>query len=112
MLIISPWNYPFQLALLPLISAIAAGNTVVLKPSELAPNTSNLIKKFIEEIFDRSHALVVEGGADTATKLRNGRGKGLILIKISTQRCYGCIKITPNQCHIENWQMNMILITT
>ena len=68
-LIISPWNYPFQLALLPLISAIAAGNTVVLKPSELAPNTSNLIKKFIEEIFDRSHALVVEGGADTATKL-------------------------------------------
>ena len=68
-LIISPWNYPFQLALLPLISAIAAGNTVVLKPSELAPNTSNLIKKIIEEIFDRSHALVVEGGADTATKL-------------------------------------------
>ena len=68
-LIISPWNYPFQLAVLPLMSAIAAGNTVVLKPSEHAPNTSSLIKEIIEKIFDKSHALVVEGAAETASKL-------------------------------------------
>ncbi len=68
-LIISPWNYPFQLAILPLMSAVAAGNTVVLKPSEHAPNTSSLIKEIIEKIFDKSHALVVEGAAETASKL-------------------------------------------
>ena len=68
-LIISPWNYPFQLAVLPLMSAVAAGNTVVLKPSEHAPNTSSLIKEIIENIFDKSHALVVEGAAETASKL-------------------------------------------
>ena len=68
-LIISPWNYPFQLAVLPLMSAVAAGNTVVLKPSEHAPNTSSLIKEIIEKIFDKSHALVVEGAAETASKL-------------------------------------------
>ena len=66
-LIISPWNYPFQLAVLPLMSAVAAGNTVVLKPSEHAPNTSSLIKEIIEKIFDKSHALVVEGAAETAS---------------------------------------------
>ena len=68
-LIISPWNYPFQLAVLPLMSAVAAGNTVVLKPSEHAPNTSSLNKEIIEKIFDKSHALVVEGAAETASKL-------------------------------------------
>ena len=68
-LIISPWNYPFQLAVLPLMSAVAAGNTVVLKPSEHAPNTSSLIKEIIEKIFDKSHVLVVEGAAETASKL-------------------------------------------
>ena len=68
-LIISPWNYPFQLAVLPLMSAVAAGNTVVLKPSEHAPNTSSLIKEIIEKIFDKSHAVVVEGAAETASKL-------------------------------------------
>jgi len=68
-LILSPWNYPFQLAILPLMSAVAAGNTVVLKPSEHAPNTSSLIKEMVEKIFDKSHALVIEGAADTASKL-------------------------------------------
>ena len=47
-LIIAPWNYPFQLALCPLVSAVAAGNQVVLKPSELTPNTAAIIKKIIE----------------------------------------------------------------
>jgi aldehyde dehydrogenase (NAD+) len=51
------------------MSAVAAGNTVVLKPSEHAPNTSSLIKEMVEKIFDKSHALVIEGAADTASKL-------------------------------------------
>ena len=68
-LIISPWNYPFQLAILPTMSAIAAGNTVVLKPSEHAPHTSKLIKEIIEKVFEKSHVLVIEGAAETASKL-------------------------------------------
>src|SRR5699024_11267408 len=52
-LIISPWNYPVQLALAPVIGAIAAGNTVVLKPSELTPHTSGLINKMVTETLDR-----------------------------------------------------------
>ena len=68
-LILSPWNYPFQLAILPLMSAVAAGNTVVLKPSEHAPHTSKLIKEIIEKVFNKSHVLVIEGAADTASKL-------------------------------------------
>ena len=50
-LIISPWNYPFQLALLPLISSISAGNTAVLKPSEHSPYTSKLIEEIIFKLF-------------------------------------------------------------
>ncbi len=68
-LVISPWNYPFQLAILPVMSAVAAGNTVVLKPSEHAPHTSKLIKEIIEKVFNKSHVLVIEGAADTASKL-------------------------------------------
>ena len=68
-LIISPWNYPFQLAILPTMSAVAAGNTVVLKPSEHAPHTSKLIKYIIEKVFEKSHVLVIEGAAETASKL-------------------------------------------
>ncbi len=68
-LIISPWNYPFQLALAPLISALAAGNCVILKPSEVTPHTSALLKKLIENLFDPSEAAVVEGDASIAQKL-------------------------------------------
>lgn len=68
-LIISPWNYPYQLAFVPLIGAIAAGNTVVLKPSELTPNTSKITKEIVEKIFQTEHVSVVEGGVDTATEL-------------------------------------------
>ena len=50
-LVISPWNYPFQLALLPAMSAFAAGNNVILKPSEHTPNTSRLIKKLLKMFF-------------------------------------------------------------
>ncbi|MET0759820.1 MAG: aldehyde dehydrogenase [Flavobacterium sp.] len=68
-LIIAPWNYPFQLALFPLIAAVAAGNQVVLKPSELTPNTSKIIAKIISETFHVNHVEVMEGGVDVAQKL-------------------------------------------
>lgn len=63
-LIISPWNYPFQLCLSPFIGAISAGNKVVLKPSEFAPQTSAIIKKIISEVFDASEVAVVEGSLE------------------------------------------------
>ena len=68
-LIISPWNYPFQLAVTPLVGAIAAGNTVVLKPSEFAPHTGKVIKQIIQNVFDKGHVAVEEGDASTATVL-------------------------------------------
>ena len=60
-LIIGPWNYPFQLLINPLVGAIAAGNCVVLKPSESAPATAAVIKKIVEETFEPSYVLLVEG---------------------------------------------------
>lgn len=68
-LVIAPWNYPFQLALCPLISAVAAGNRVVLKPSELTPNTSAIIAKIIEKTFHVNHVEVFEGGIEVSNKL-------------------------------------------
>ena len=68
-LIIAPWNYPFLLALAPLIMAVAAGNTVVLKPSELTPHTAAILTKIITSIFPKSVAVTVEGGVETATQL-------------------------------------------
>lgn len=68
-LIIAPWNYPFQLAIGPMIGAIAAGNTVVLKPSELTPKTSSLLTKMISEIFDPGHVTVVQGDKEVAQEL-------------------------------------------
>ncbi len=71
-LIISPWNYPFQLLLTPLIGAIAAGNCVVLKPSELAPATAAIIKIIIEETFEPAYISYVEGdGATVVPELMN-----------------------------------------
>jgi aldehyde dehydrogenase (NAD+) len=62
-LIISPWNYPFQLAMSPLIAAVAAGNRITLKPSELTPNTSSIICKIIRETFDIKHVVAITGDA-------------------------------------------------
>lgn len=63
-LIMSPWNYPFLLSLDPLIDAVAAGNTVIIKPSAYSPNTSRIIEKIITQSFDSSHAAVVTGGRE------------------------------------------------
>ncbi len=70
--IIAPWNYPFQLLMTPLIGAIAAGNCVVMKPSELAPATEVVMKKIIESVFDKNYILYVEGdGATVVPELMN-----------------------------------------
>ncbi len=68
-LLIAPWNYPIQLALAPLIPALAAGNTVVLKPSELSVHCEAVLKAFIEATFDPAQVRVVTGGPEVTTKL-------------------------------------------
>jgi aldehyde dehydrogenase (NAD+) len=68
-LIISPWNYPFQLIISPLVGAIAAGNCAILKPSELTPNTSRLLNEMIKQYFDPAYITVVEGGVQTSQQL-------------------------------------------
>jgi coniferyl-aldehyde dehydrogenase len=64
--IMAPWNYPFYLTINPLIGALAAGNRVMLKPSELTPRTSQLIKDMLAEAFDDTEVAVVLGGPDVA----------------------------------------------
>lgn len=68
-LIISPWNFPFQLAVMPLIGAIAAGNCAVLKPSELTPATSDVLSKLIAETFPPAYITVTQGGPKTSEAL-------------------------------------------
>lgn len=63
-LIIGPWNYPFDLTLSPLVGAIAAGNTAIIKPSEQAPNCSAVIAKLINETFEEEYIAVVEGAVE------------------------------------------------
>ncbi len=70
-LVIGAWNYPIQLSLLPAITAIAAGNTVVLKPSELPSKTSGVLAKIINENFPANFFHVVEGGIPETTELLN-----------------------------------------
>jgi aldehyde dehydrogenase (NAD+) len=64
-LVIGPWNYPFQLLFNPLIGAIASGNCIVLKPSEFAPATELVMKKIIEETFDPQYILYADGDGAT-----------------------------------------------
>ena len=68
-LIIGPWNYPFQLIIAPLIGAIAAGNCAILKPSELAPHTSKLIADIVSQNFESAYITVVEGDVEASKKL-------------------------------------------
>ncbi|NND44921.1 MAG: aldehyde dehydrogenase family protein [Xanthomonadales bacterium] len=68
-LIISPWNYPLQLCLAPLVSAVAAGNCAVIKPSELAPATSAALAELLPRYLDPEAIAVIEGDADTASAL-------------------------------------------
>ena len=68
-LIIAPWNYPFQLAFAPMIAAVAAGNTVVVKPSEVTTHTASIISEIISAVFVPEHVTVVEGGVEVSQKL-------------------------------------------
>ncbi len=72
-LILSPWNYPFQLALCPLVAAVAAGDKVTLKPSELTPHTSAIISKIITETFPVKDVEVITGDATVAAELLKKR---------------------------------------
>jgi aldehyde dehydrogenase (NAD+) len=72
-LIIAPWNYPFQLTIAPLIGAIAGGNTVVLKPSEISAHTSRLVAKIIRQIFPEEYVAVVQGGIQVNQQLLEHR---------------------------------------
>jgi len=72
-LVIAPWNYPYQLALAPLIAAVAAGNQVVVKPSELADNTSRVIAEIIKESFEEQHVHCVLGGIEVSQNLLSQR---------------------------------------
>ena len=66
---ISPWNYPFQLSIAPLVGAIAAGNTVVLKPSEYSKNTSLILEKIITAVFDEDLVKVLKGGPESSFRI-------------------------------------------
>lgn len=68
-LIIAPWNFPLQLAIGPLVSAIAAGNTAIVKPSEHTPHTSAVVREIVEAVFKPEEVAVVEGAVETATEL-------------------------------------------
>ncbi len=68
-MIISPWNYPFQLCLSPFVGAFAAGNRVVVKPSEFAPHTSSMIKKIMTDVFAETEVVVVEGALEETQAL-------------------------------------------
>lgn len=72
-LIIAPWNYPFQLAISPLIGAIAAGNTAVVKPSELTPHTSSILDEMLSTVFSYDYVKVVEGGVEVSQSLLKER---------------------------------------
>lgn len=68
-LVLGAWNYPYQLSLAPAIDALAAGNTVILKPSEIAPHSSNALAKLINEHFPKELFTVIEGDVDVASEL-------------------------------------------
>ncbi|HJV69635.1 aldehyde dehydrogenase family protein [Ideonella sp.] len=68
-LVIGPWNYPVNTLLGPLVSAIAAGNTVILKPSEMTPQVNAVVAELVAEVFDATEVALVQGGVQTAQHL-------------------------------------------
>ena len=68
-ILIKLWNYPFQLVIYPLVYAIAAGNTAIIKPSEFSSHTAKAVSIMIKELFDENEVAVVEGGIPEATEL-------------------------------------------
>ncbi len=72
-LIISPWNYPFQLLISPIVGALAAGNTIVCKPSECAPATAKVVEKILTDIYPPEYVAVIQGGVPESTALLRER---------------------------------------
>ncbi len=72
-LIIAPWNYPIQLALMPAVSALAAGNVCLIKPSELTPHTSRALQEMIQNHFDSRELIIAEGGVEVTQELLKHR---------------------------------------
>lgn len=68
-LIVSPWNYPLNLTFMPLVSAIAAGNTAILKPSEMTPHCSQLMDEMVRELFDEQEVALFQGAVETSQNL-------------------------------------------
>jgi aldehyde dehydrogenase (NAD+) len=68
-LVIAPWNYPFYLSIAPIVAAIGAGNTVILKPSEFTPNTSLVTKRMLSEVFEKDEIAVFEGDVGVSSAL-------------------------------------------
>lgn len=68
-LLFGPWNFPFSLVFQPLVPIVAAGNTCIVKPNELAPATSDVTARIIRSVFDERHVAVLEGGVDVAEQL-------------------------------------------
>jgi len=99
-LVVSPWNYPFQLALIPVIGAIAAGNTVVLKPSSSTPNVSSTIKKILS-VFDEKYIAVITGSREESSGLfserfdlaffTGGKSAGTELYKSMSENLTPCV---------------------
>jgi aldehyde dehydrogenase (NAD+) len=72
-LVIAPWNYPFQLCLAPVIGAIAAGNRVVVKPSEVASQTAQIIQEILEDVFEEDEVTVIQGAVEETTQMLKER---------------------------------------
>ena len=82
-LVIGAWNYPFQLSFAPVISAIAAGNTIILKPSEIASHSSNAIAKIVNENFPPEFFHVIEGGIKETGELLQQKFDKIFFTKLS-----------------------------
>ncbi len=95
---IAPWNYPFQLALNPLIGAVAAGNTVVLKPSEHAPKTAEILSKILKEVFPKEWVYVAKGGPEIAQELLQIRWDYIFF----RRRCPCCQACCKSCCRASN----------
>ena len=70
-LIISPWNYPFQLSIVNIVACVAAGNTAIIKPSEFSPHTNKIVRIILEKVFDSNHVSLIEGEVEITTYLLN-----------------------------------------
>ncbi len=105
-LVIGAWNYPFNLTLTPVVGAIAAGNCVIMKPSELSPNTSAIIAKIIGEIYEEEFVAVVEGAVKETQDLLAEEIRFYFLHRKYTSRedCSRSSCQTSHSNHFRTWR--------